>query len=88
MLRALEGHRAEVAMLGTRHRALVAAHSTEAAQVSRAIVAETQAVLRHRESALVALERAHACAADKAASPVVALLERARVALDPVGGRP
>ncbi len=88
LLETLEATRLRVDALRTRHAALVRTDRGAANEASRAIVAETRAVLRHREAVLVWLERSHACAADPASSPLERLLGRARTALAPPTGRP
>lgn len=87
-LASLVARRARLEALRVRHAELARRHAPEAEQASREIIAETQAVMREREATLVALERAHACAASKEASPVTQDLGRAREALTPSGRRP
>lgn len=74
--------------LRVQHADRARAHAPEAAELSRRIVAETQGVMRDRETVLVWLERAHACADTKDGSPVTPLLATARAALAPPGRRP
>jgi hypothetical protein len=87
-LAALVERRARLEALRVRHVELARTRAPEAEEASRAIIAETQAVMREREATLVSLERAHACAASKDASPIAEDLARAREALAPAGRRP